>query len=97
MDTVKTFKNGGSRALRLPKRFHPEEKEFRIADVGDALVIIPLKDSWERFDASVKMFSEDFIKNLNEMQKLRRQKRIGYFQLAFSKFYNILTSGQIIF
>jgi len=74
MDTVKTFKNGGSRALRLPKRFRPNDKEFRITTVGDALVILPKKDTWERFDASIKKFTKDFVENLDEMQQLRKKK-----------------------
>jgi len=32
MDTIKKFKNGGNRALHLPKRFQPEGKEFQIAN-----------------------------------------------------------------
>ncbi|MFO7823418.1 MAG: AbrB/MazE/SpoVT family DNA-binding domain-containing protein [Cyclobacterium sp.] len=44
--TAKVFKSGNSQALRLPKEFNTDEKQFYIRRIGSSLFFSPKASSW---------------------------------------------------
>ena len=46
MLTAKVFQSGNSQAIRIPKEFHTDEKEYIIHKSGECLFLIPLSDPW---------------------------------------------------
>jgi antitoxin VapB len=73
MRTAKIFQNGQSQAVRLPRDFRLEGKEVFVKKAGNAVVLIPIKDSWDPLVASLEMFSSDLI--LERDQPTHHQKR----------------------
>ncbi|HAB51804.1 MAG: hypothetical protein A2315_15690 [Ignavibacteria bacterium RIFOXYB2_FULL_35_12] len=61
METAKLFDSGNSQAIRLPKKYQIKGKEAYITKVGDAIVIIPMKQKWNLFIGSLDKFSDDFL------------------------------------
>ena len=49
MQTVRVFKNGGSRAIRIPKSFAANATEFVFKEIGGCAILIPAKDPWRPF------------------------------------------------
>ena len=62
MRTAKIFKNGSSQAIRLPKEFRFEGKEVYIQKIGNVVVLLPERNSWDPLIKSLEMFSSDFMK-----------------------------------
>jgi len=61
MRTVSLFKNGRNQAIRLPKEFEFEGvSELEITRDGDALILRPVRKSWESF-VSVEKADTDFL------------------------------------
>ncbi|MDR2881485.1 MAG: type II toxin-antitoxin system VapB family antitoxin [Azoarcus sp.] len=61
MRTVSIFKNGNNRAIRLPKDLDFEGvAELEIRREGDALILRPVKPSWESFSVLGKA-DADFL------------------------------------
>ncbi len=63
MDTAKLFTNGRSQAVRLPKAYRFEGSEVFIKKVGDAVMLIPLSQSWQTLIDSLDQFSDDFMES----------------------------------
>ena len=63
MKTAKLFSNGRSQAVRLPKEFRFEGDEVYIKRVGNAVVLLPRRDSWQGLYESLGRFSEDFMED----------------------------------
>ncbi len=61
METAKLFMNGRSQAVRLPKGFRFEGEEVFVKKVGNAVVLLPRRHSWEALYGSLGSFSEDFM------------------------------------
>ncbi len=72
MKTAKLFRNGQSQAVRLPKEFRFEDDFVYVKKSGNAVVLIPAKDSWESLSESLAKFSDDF---LSERRQPKTQKR----------------------
>jgi antitoxin VapB len=66
MNTAKLFKNGQSQAVRLPKEFRFKGKEVFIKKTGNAVVLLPEKDSWQSLIASLDQFTPDFMADRNQ-------------------------------
>jgi len=66
METAKLFDSGNSQAIRLPKKYQIKGKEAFITKVGDAIVIIPMKQKWNLFIGSLDKFSDDFLVKRNQ-------------------------------
>ena len=43
METAKVFDSGNSQAIRIPKKYKLKGKEAYITKIGDAIVILPIK------------------------------------------------------
>ena len=69
--TTRTFKNGNSQAVRLPKEFAVPDGELYIKKIGGAILLIPKNDPWKLFEESLNGFSNDFLadgRNQPQMQ-----------------------------
>jgi antitoxin VapB len=74
MKTARVFKNGQSQAVRLPKEFRFAEDEVYIKKIGNVVLLLPKRDSWDTFVSSLGKFSADF---LVEREQPAIQKRRG--------------------
>ena len=61
MKTAKVFKNGQSQAVRLPREFRIEGTEVYVKRSGNAVILIPMKNSWDSLTQSLDKFSDDFM------------------------------------
>lgn len=61
METAKLFQNGKSQAVRLPKEFRFGSDRVFIKRVGNAVVLLPYKSSWDTLLESLSHFSSDFM------------------------------------
>jgi antitoxin VapB len=61
VNTAKLFKNGQSQAERLPKSFRFKGREVFIKKSGNAVVLLPEKDSWQSLVSSLERFSPEFM------------------------------------
>lgn len=58
---AKLFRNGGSQAVRLPKGCRFEGDEVYVKQVGQAVVLIPVRGAWQTLLDGLDMFTEDFL------------------------------------
>ena len=72
METAKLFQNGKSQAVRLPKEFRFGSDRVYIKRVGNAVVLLPYKSSWDTLLESLALFSDDFM---SERRQLPSQER----------------------
>lgn len=61
MKTARLFRNGQSQAVRLPKEFRFEDDYVYIKKSGNAVILIPAKNSWDSLIKSLDKFSDDFM------------------------------------
>jgi len=65
MQTIRVFKNGGSRAIRIPKEFASTAKEFYFKELGGCAILIPTKDPWR-----------PFLDSIGKLPGIKREKHI---------------------
>ena len=73
MKTAKLFQNGQSQAVRLPKAFRLPGDQVYIKKVGNAVVLLPLRQPWETLLESLHLFSEDFMDERNQPPQQQRE------------------------
>lgn len=73
MQTAKLFRNGQSQAVRLPKEFRFEGNEVFIKRMGNAVVLLPYRDSWGALLESLGMFSNDFMEDREQPVRQSRE------------------------
>lgn len=61
METAELFMDGRSQAVRLPEGFRFEGEEVFVKRVGNAVVLLPQRESWRTLYESLEHFSEDFM------------------------------------
>jgi antitoxin VapB len=61
MKTARLFRNGQSQAVRLPKEFRFEDDFVYVKKSGNAVILIPAKNSWDGLIQSLDKFSDDFM------------------------------------
>ncbi len=61
MKAARLFKNGQSQAVRLPKEYRFKGDRVLLKRVGNALVLLPLKEPWTPLFESLSQFSKDFM------------------------------------
>jgi len=62
MDTAKIFKNGRSKAVRLPKEYSLPGDEVFVTKVDGIVMLIPKnEDHWQPLIDSLDKFSDDFF------------------------------------
>lgn len=74
METAKLFQNGRSQAVRLPKEFRFEGAEVFIKQVGNAILLIPYRESWQTLFDSLNQFSDDFMETRNQPEQQARER-----------------------
>ncbi|MDQ8039836.1 MAG: type II toxin-antitoxin system VapB family antitoxin [Rickettsiella sp.] len=73
MKTAKLFKNGQSQAIRLPKEFRFEGEKVFIKKVGNATVLLPIKNPWKPLLDSLQQFSDDFMEDRAQPKQQHRE------------------------
>lgn len=61
MTRTKVFRNGRSKAVRIPKEYELEEGEVFVNKIGNSIVITPIRDAAEQFNLGISMFTDDFL------------------------------------
>jgi len=59
--------------VRLPKEFRFAEDEVYIKKVGNVVLLLPKRDSWDTFVSSLGKFSEDFLAEREQPATQRRR------------------------
>lgn len=77
MKTAKLFRNGQSRAVRLPKAFRFEGDEVFIKKSGSAVVFIPLVNSWDSLIGSLDKFSKDYLVDRDQPKQQQRESSVS--------------------
>ncbi len=72
MKTAKLFQNGQSQAVRLPKEFRFEDDHVFVKKSGNAVVLLPTRNSWDTLIRSLDKFTDDFMA---ERKQPKAQKR----------------------
>jgi len=71
MNTAKIFQNGRSQAVRLPKEFRFDGDEVFVHKVGNAVVLLPVRHSWNTLFQSLDQFSDDFMQDGRQQPELQ--------------------------
>lgn len=66
MEIAKIFENGGSQAVRLPKKFRFTDKEVMVVRLGAAVMLVPKDAVWQTFLEGLGSFSDDYFENGRE-------------------------------
>lgn len=77
METAKLFQNGSSQAVRLPKQYRFRGDRVYIKRMGDAVILLPARKSWNSLVTSLSLFTDDFM---SEREQLPIQKRKAAFR-----------------
>ena len=72
MKTARVFRNGQSQAVRLPKEFRFAEDEAYVKKVGNVVLLLPKRDSWDTLIHSLGKFSADFLVDREQSATQRR-------------------------
>ncbi len=78
MNTAKIFQNGRSQAVRLPKEFRFDGDEVFVHKVGNAVVLLPVRHSWDTLFQSLDKFSDDFMQD-GRQQPLSQERDFSCF------------------
>jgi len=73
MNTAKIFQNGRSQAVRLPKEFRFDGNEVFVHKVGNAVVLLPVRHSWDTLFQSLNQFSDDFMQDGRQQAELQER------------------------
>ena len=76
MDTAKVFINGRSQAIRLPKEYRFKDKDVYIKKIGDIVILIPKRSSWNVLLKSLDEFSDDFMEERGQHKKYDHREAI---------------------
>jgi antitoxin VapB len=76
--TTRTFKNGNSQAVRIPKEYALPDGELLIEKIGGAIVIFPKDDPWALFEECLSGFSDDFMIEGRNQPQMRNHPVGGY-------------------
>ncbi len=72
MKTARVFKNGQSQTVRLPKEFRFAADEVYVKKIGNAVLLLPKRDSWDVLVNSLGRFSADFLAEREQPAAQRR-------------------------
>ncbi len=63
METAKIFENGGSQAVRLPRRYRFSTSEVVVQRLGVSLILTPKDKLWDCFMNGINGFTDDFFED----------------------------------
>ncbi|MFH1288025.1 MAG: type II toxin-antitoxin system VapB family antitoxin [bacterium] len=72
LSTAKIFVNGRSQAIRLPKEYRFDGDEVYINKIDDVVIIMPKKNPWVNLLKSLNKFTDDFLRDRNQLQNQKR-------------------------
>lgn len=76
MDTAKLFRNGGSQAVRLPKKYRFEGEEVYVKQTAEGVLLLPKDGSvWEAWEKNLAKYDEPFMPERNQPDS--QQERPG--------------------
>ena len=58
---AKVFQSGNSQAIRIPKEYQTQEKEFIIRKSGDCFFLIPVNDPWALLRQCIGHAGDDMV------------------------------------
>lgn len=61
METAKIFSNGGSQAVRLPRKFRFDDDEVVVQQLGKAVLLVPKEHLWQIFTEGLNGFTDDIF------------------------------------
>ena len=73
MKTAKLFQNGQSQAVRLPKEFRFDDDHVFVKKSGNAVVLLPAKNSWDTLVHSLDKFTDDFMTDRKQPKAQKRE------------------------
>ena len=76
MDIAKLFQNGKSQAVRLPKEYRFSGDKVIIKRLGNAVILLPYRDSWQTLFDSLEQFSDDFMNDGRQQPKMQERENI---------------------
>ena len=76
LETAKIFTNGGSQAIRLPKRYRFNAEEVFVNQIGNIVMLIPKDDRWQSMLSSLDLFTDDFLADGVESLPLEEREAI---------------------
>lgn len=71
MKEAKLFKNGQSQAVRLPKEFRFAGNAVYVRRIGEVVMLIPKRRSWDALEDACSRFSEDFMQQRDQGEQER--------------------------
>ena len=74
MKTVKVFKSGNSQAVRIPREYQVNGKEFFINKIGSTIILFPMEDPWKLFKNSLDEFSDDFFADGRKQPAMQKRR-----------------------
>ena len=74
MKTVKVFKSGNSKAIRIPKEYQIAGEELIINKIGNTIILFPRDDPWKLFKDSLGEFSDDFFADGRNQPAIQKRK-----------------------
>ena len=77
METTNLFRNGRSQAVRIPKEFSFEGAEVFIKKIGNAILLVPYRESWQTLFDSLNQFSDDFMETRNQPEQQARESPLA--------------------
>ncbi len=66
MLTAKIFENGGSQAVRLPKKMRFNADEVVVQQLGKAVILVPKEALWQTFLDGLNSFTDDIFEDGRE-------------------------------
>jgi antitoxin VapB len=71
--TARLFQKGQCQAVSLPEEFRFEGKKVFIKRVGNAVILIPQRNSWKSLFDSLDKFSDDFMESREQPEEQVRE------------------------
>lgn len=76
MKTTNLFPHDKSQAAQLPKEFRFEGDRVYIKQVGNAVVLLPINDTWKSLTTHLSMFTDDLM--VERQQPPTAARNTGY-------------------
>ena len=73
MKQAKLFKNGESQAVRLPKEYRFSGKSVWIHKLGDVVMLLPTRASWNALIDACGRFTPDFMATRDQGTQTRER------------------------
>jgi antitoxin VapB len=74
--TTRVFQSGNSQAVRIPREFQFDVDEVEVARQGHALVLRPVRRSWDDLVSSLTRFSADFMAEGRRQPPRQKRRRV---------------------